>query len=153
MATAEQKAQLEAARAELQRLEAEAVDPLEVQLAEVTAKVGELTQALGAANAALSAAQSGMVQLSASDLCAVECANKSQGVFPSADAAKAYADTLNSQRSAPHPDNEFRVLPLAEYVQQLEAAVSHVEWLHAEQKTHMKRIHADKPATPKSIEP
>jgi len=40
---------------------------------------------------------------------------------------------------------DARVLPTHEYILQLEAAVTSIEWLHASQKEHMKRLWKDSP--------
>jgi len=59
--------------------------------------------------------------------------------------ARAYADQHNATCSDLNTMQAL-VMPLEEYVQQLEAAVSHMEFLHTEQKAHMKKLWKDSKA-------
>ena len=143
--------QLQAARAEVERLAALAEPTTEEKLAAALADAAKWQSAAAEAQAKLSVEVTRCVDLSAVPLRVVACANRSLGCYTSDEQAQAIADGYNAARPDPHPDNEVHVVAIAEYVQQLEAAVKHVEWLHAEQKRHMKQHFPQAPVGPKSI--
>jgi hypothetical protein len=72
--------------------------------------------------------------------------NRSVAIYGSQKAAQGAADDANAKRQLVHPDTEIRVLRLADYVQQLEAAVMTLELLFAAQKAHMRQLWQDSKA-------
>lgn len=141
--------QLVAAKAEVERLAKLAEPTVEEKLDAALTEVTKWQEKAHAAERTLSAEL--LRDIRDVPLYVVECANKSLAVCKSEEMAQQTADAHNEQRSSSHPDNEVRVLPLAEYVQQLEAAIQHMEFLHSEQKRHMKQHFPKAPASPESI--